>query len=151
MYKAMRHLYSKVGIALLCCLAAIGAILYHHWEPCCGYRLSERRIGELTSVAEKGDANASRLLRLHYEHEENKAMALYWIKRGAAQGDNSAKYDLYTYTRRLGTREAEQEAIGLLRSAADRGYSLAQIELGKLYKNGELVDKNFELVFNCVN
>jgi uncharacterized protein len=108
-------------------------------------------IKTLTSKAEAGDVKAQ--LELGYLHQEHNShvnptdykKAAFWFKKATEGGDSNGMYELaLLYLNGRGVDKNALEAKRLLIFAAEKGLPLAQIELGKYYRDSDLGDRDFE-------
>ncbi len=124
-----------VTLGILGILAILALLLFtfvsqeHHGLP-----LTRKEVKELTQKAERGDREACYRLSVYYAEDEQKA--LYWLRKGAVYGDPRAQYSLYgILKKRPGSQE---EAIQLLKKAAEQQYAFAQLVLGRSYRDGDI-------------
>lgn len=108
-------------------------------------------IKALTSKAEAGDVIAQ--LKLGYLHEEHNShinptdykKAAFWFKKASDGGDPDGMYALaLLYLNGRGVDQSAHEAKRLLITASEKGLPLAQIELGKYYRESNLGDRDYE-------
>ena len=91
--------------------------------------------------AEKGDAEAQRMLGLMYAVgegvPEDYMEAAKWCRKAAEQGDAKAQSCLGNmYSGGLGVPEDDVEAVKWRRKAAEQGHAKAQTNLGEMYYEG---------------
>lgn len=137
---------------------ADGAHRYDFDGSRCTYSHVERGIEIIRNAAEKGDANAQFILGCIYagarydsnyikwdntytmlndkiDHER----AAYWYNQAANQGVASAMRNLaifYRYGR--GVEKDLMKASELMRTAAEKGNSMAQLNYGDMFRDGEV-------------
>ncbi|MBT5373287.1 MAG: sel1 repeat family protein, partial [Rhodospirillaceae bacterium] len=98
-------------------------------------------VNELKVLARGGDPEAQLLLgQIHLSGKgilKNQTLALYWVKKAAAQENAEAQYLAGTmYFEGKGTPISLVESERLLKLSATQGYPEAQYRLGLLYRSG---------------
>lgn len=137
---------------------ANGSHRYDFDGTCCDFRHIEKGIEILRNAAEKGNADAQFTLGCIYagarydlnwkEWDEEYTMmytgidherAAYWYSQASAQGVASAMGNLansYRYGR--GVEKDLVKATELMKAAADKGNSWAQLNYGDMFRDGEI-------------
>jgi len=101
----------------------------------------EAGVNELKVLARDGDPEAQLLLgQIHLSGKgilKNQTLALYWVKKAAAQDNAEAQYLAGTmYFEGKGAPISLVESTRFLELSAAQGYSEAQFRLGLLYRSG---------------
>lgn len=94
--------------------------------------LSKEAIIEMTTRAEKGDAEAAFKLSLHYEFgaaERDHKKGFYWTQKAAERGHPVAQYSLAQFYIHLPEHKNVDQALFWLKKAAQNGNELAQESL----------------------
>ncbi|MFO1242233.1 MAG: hypothetical protein U1E36_03405 [Rickettsiales bacterium] len=68
-----------------------------------------------------------------------------WLERGVSVGNTSAQLELSKLLLSLPTNEDKQEAVSLIRKAAESGDKRSMVELSMLYQEGSLLEKSTDL------
>jgi TPR repeat protein len=108
---------------------------------------------KLHKLAEKGDPNSQYRLSEKYEYgwgiEEDKDVALRWLKKAAEQGHEEAQYEMGN-RKSFGENEDKEEACKWYKKAAEhykkaaeQGDAEAQYKIGFLYSLCEGVESEF--------
>jgi hypothetical protein len=98
-------------------------------------------IAKLSQVAESGDAEAAWCVYLYYNGKED-SKAQYWLQKSATFGYPRAQYLWSAKSLYSGPAEKKREALDMLLKSAEKGYPLAQAEMGNVYFFGSLVGKD---------
>ena len=74
----------------------------------------------------------------------DKAQALVWLRKSAAQGDSAAQLELgVMYATGDGVKQDDKMAVALFQKAATQGKATAQYNLGLMYAKGDGVKKDY--------
>lgn len=139
-----RYERARIGraLALALLVSAVGLIVVSSiYDSCrmgrCGYRLSDKEIRNLTQKASGGGIEAARKLQFHYESVFDEDKAVYWLRKAADNGDDSAKRELYNRLKYSKDADSRSEGVQYLTNAAENGDALAMDELADLYFKGD--------------
>jgi TPR repeat protein len=108
------------------------------------YYLTNKKIKAYTIKAENGDIIACWRLHLHYQGIDKNDKAEYWLRKAATYGDPKAQADMAYFLQRIKDPQSHQEAIDWLNKADKINYAFAQKELGKIYYEGKITDKDIK-------
>jgi tetratricopeptide (TPR) repeat protein len=109
-------------------------------------------LAQIKSAAENGDAKAEDQLADAYGRSVDYANAFIWYRKAAEQGVANSQYHLgkmllnqgYDFTfRKIISHEKIDEAVKWYLLSARQRYQLAEIELARLYKDGQFVKKDY--------
>jgi TPR repeat protein len=105
-------------------------------------------LGQLQSLAERGDAMSQYVLGLMHELGQgvgaDASQAIFWYRKAAAQGQVEAQYNLGSiYAQGRGVAQDFAEAKRWFSLAADAGNATAQYSLGVIYYRGRGVAPDF--------
>ncbi len=106
--------------------------------------MSAPQIDKMVEKARGGDKEACWNLYLHYDEVGDKEKVLYWLKLGSSFGDAKAQYQLFAILKDSSNAIEKRIAIEELEKSANNNNSFAQLELGKEYINGTLIQINNE-------
>ena len=106
-----------------------------------GLGLGKTEVGQLTKRAKEGSGEACWCLSLYYMKDDEQA--LYWLKKGVTYGNSSAQYHMYSILANKNPDKAV-DALELLKKSAIQDNVYAQNELGDLYRDGKIVERNWD-------
>ena len=135
--------------------------MYSFGHSRCNYSHIEKGVEILRNAAEKGDANAQFTLGCIYARARydlsytdwddyytmlgdaiNNERAAYWYDLSAKQGHASAMGNLAnSYRYGTGVEKDLVKATELMVAAAEKGKGFAQLNLGDMYRDGEVITK----------
>lgn len=82
------------------------------------------------------------------DREQDKRLAVYWLRKVAKRGDINAIYQLgECYFFGDGVRRNRPLGFKMMQQAAEQGYGHAQYNLSLLYLHGDFVEKDFDKEF----
>ena len=99
-----------------------------------GLSISGKELATLVSRCEDGQGEACWYVAAYYEESDEKF--LYWLRKGASNGDPKSQYLLSSILRSKKDNQLQKEARDLLERAASSNLPIAQWELGRLYCEG---------------
>jgi TPR repeat protein len=109
-----------------------------------GYQLNNNELSQLEKIGEEGDIEVCWCLYLYYEEDEDSSM--YWLKKGAINGDPNAQYLWASLTlhKKMPDKKLIEEGLIILKKAAEKDEPTAQEELGYYYYQGKFVERDLK-------